>query len=235
METVSNFITEFRTHLGDTDCDIPQASIISWLNNSLRSIAKEPGLDKLFLFRDTFTLASINDDGTNAAAWVIKKQDTTGNQTIPTIIKIEQLTIVDTSGCAPVTLNSCFSDFRDFFMCNPVPESNQPGVPGEFTVEQIQGKTKVIFDRPIDRPVSLIMLYSAFHPRLRTVNDTILIPDGYWDVLIKIVAIHYYLESADAATARALYEDYDLLVAESRELLAKLKSGITTRTIKGGF
>ena len=43
------------------------------------------------------------------------------------------------------------------------------------------------------------------------------------------------IESADMATARSLYEDWDFLVAEARERLHRQKTTLGLRQVKGSF
>lgn len=226
--TVKEFIEDVRARLGDTSCEIPERGIISWLNLTLPRLAREPGLDKLFKFHDTFELASINADGTKAASWTL-------NSDSGEIIDIKTLRVLDNSGCGVFDVSPCFVQYDRFFDCNPLPEDREPGTPSTFTIEEMGGNTKIIFDRPIDKPHAIDMVYTAFHPRIRTVNDEIRLTQGFIDILNEYVTIMYNQESSDMATARALLEDLDLLTDSARELLARTKSGMPFRTMNASF
>ena len=228
-QTVKEFIDEFRGRVGDTDCDIPTNSIIAYLNTALRRLAREKGLDKLFRFQDTIELASINNNGMPSAAWNLKLKG------MGAIIDIISLRVLDKSSCAIFDVNPCYLPYKEFYECNAMPEQNDAGAPTHFTLQNIQGQTRILFDRPIDGPYAIDMFYSAFHPRIKTVNETVMIPYGYSDILTEAVIIFYNMEAADFASARALYEDYDKLVAEARELLAKQPTGTPFRLLRGSF
>lgn len=187
------------------------------------------GLDKLFKFQDTFELASINANGSKAAAWKLNS-----NQ-IGTIIDIYSLLVFDSSDCDMAPKGLTYLPYESFRAHYPFPEKNEPGDPCYFTINQISGDTKIIFDRPIDRPHMIDALYSAFHPRLEKLEELVRIPYGYNDMVLEAVVIFYHMESADFATARALYEDYDKLTAEARELLAKQPDSLGYRKAKGAW
>lgn len=225
--TVADFIEEFRDTIGDTTREIPAAHIISTLNIALRRLAREKGLDKLFRFQDSFDLASMNVDGSSAASWTIDM----GSM----VIDIESLLVLDSSNCSMCPEDMCYLPYSAFRKTHPFPEAAAPGSPSTFTLNQIGGKTKIIFNRPISRPHAVDMFYTAFHPRIRREEDIIRIPYGYLDIITEAVKIFYFMESADFASARALYEDYDKLTSEARELLAQQHSGLGYRKIRRSF
>jgi len=227
--TVKEFIGDIRARLGDTSCEIPERNVIAWLNLVLPRLAREPGLDKLFKYNDTYELASINTDGSNSASWKMNGVDT------GEIIDIKSIRILDSSSCNLTDVSPCYVPYEDFFICNPAPEQNEPGSPSQFTINYMGGDTRIIFDRPINAPHMLDMVYTAFHPRIKTDNDYIKVSLGFIDVLNEYVTIMYMQESADFATARALTEDYDHLVDQAREHLAKRYSGLPFRTLRRSF
>lgn len=227
FSTVADFIEEFRDNIGDTTREIPASHIIATLNVSLRRLAREKGLDKLFRFQDAFELASMNIDGSSAASWNVNLDGM--------VIDIESLLVLDSSNCSMCPEDMCYLAYPSFRKAHPFPESAQPGTPSVFTLNQIAGKTKIIFDRPISRPHSIDMLYTAFHPRIKREEDIIRIPYGYLDIITEATKIFYFMESADFASARALYEDYDKLVSEARELLAQQHGSLPYRRIRGSW
>jgi hypothetical protein len=88
-----------------------------------------------------------------------------------------------------------------------------------------------LLDRPISSPHTVDLYYTAFHPRIKSENDIIMIPYGYADSLAEMLRIFFFMESSDFATSRALYEDYDKLIDDIRELLAKNPSAAPYRKV----
>lgn len=235
--TVKEFIDEFRDHMGDTTCEISERSIISWTNTALRRLARSRGCDKLFRFQDTFQLVAMNSDGSAAASWFLRGVTTDGQTTSPrigTVINIESVKFLTSDGCSQL-VDICYVPVRDFDNEYPMPEKEPTGIPKAYTINQFGGDTKVIFSAPIDRSLVMSMTYTAFHPRLTSVKDIIRIPYSYTDILMECVKILQAQEAADYSTARALYEDWDFLVAELREALAMQYSGAPLRTVKASF
>lgn len=233
-DTVEDFIKEFRRRIGDSTCQTPVASILSWINTALRRLARSKGLDKLFTYHDTFELARLNEDGTPAASWKLKGLEDSGFQ-LGMIIDIKSIMLVDTTGCCMEGHHPCYMPLDWFRREHPFPEKECPGIPCSFTINQIGGVTQIIFDRPLSRPVSLDMIYSAFPPRVSALTDLIRVPYAYADILMEAVILLFNQEAQDYSFARSNYEDWDYMVAEAREMLAAQHSGVGLRTIRGSF
>ena len=233
-DTVENFIKEFRQRIGDTTCSTPAKSIIGWMNTALRRLARSRGLDKLFTYHDTFELARLNEDGTPAASWKIQGLKDSGVQ-LGMIIDIKSILVLDGTGCCMEGYHPCYMPLDWFRKEHPFPEKECPGIPCSFTINQMNGATQITFDRPIDKPLQLDLIYSAFPPRLTSMTDLVRVPYAYSDILMEAVMILFNQEAQDYAFARANYEDWDFLVAEARELLAKQPSGFPPRVIRGSF
>ena len=233
-DTAEDFIKEFRRRIGDSTCQTPVANILSWINTALRRLARSKGLDKLFTYHDTFELARLNSDGTPAAAWKLKGLEDSGYQ-LGMIIDIKSMMLVDTSGCCMEGHHPCYMPLDWFRKEHPFPEKECPGVPCSFTINQIGGVTQIIFDRPLARPMSLDMIYTAFPPRVTDLKDLIRVPYAYSDILMEAVIILFNQEAQDYSFARANYEDWDYLVAEAREMLARQPSGFAPRVMRASF
>lgn len=233
-DTVGNFIDDFRERIGDTTCDIPVQNIISWINTALRRLARSKGLDKLFIFHDTFQLARLGADGMPAASWKLQGLEDT-NAKLGTIIDIKSITFLDNSNCCMAGYHPCYMDPLWFRKEHPFPEKNSPGTPCAFTIETIKGVTQITFDRPISRPFTLDLIYSAFPPRITSTEELLRVPYSYADILMEAVVILMNQEAQDYAFARANYEDWDFFVAEAREMLAHQHSGVGLRHIRGSF
>lgn len=234
---VEEFIDEVRDRWGDTDCDADDRVIITYLNSALRKLAMEPGMDKLFVFKDTFELASINKDGSKAATWTLDgtREDSEDTKCVGSIIDVKNFQLADGQSCALPNITPCYQDPTDFNICNINPEANTPGNPGNFTIMNYGGIHKLIFDRPIDGVKNLDIVYSAFHPRLRNEQDLIRVHWAYLDPIIDHVVIMLHKEGADLNSARAEYEDYDVLVDLLRELLSRNPSAAPFRRLRRSF
>lgn len=230
--TVSEFIEEFRRSIGDTTCEIPETSIMAWLNAALRRFARSKGLDKLFRYQDTFELAPMNKDGSKSAAWFLRGAGEE-NKNIGMILNIESLLILDTDTSEVIAKDLCYMPFEAFRREYPFPEQND--CLSHYTVNVFGGDTKIMFNAPIEGHFTLDMVYTAFHPRITSANQTIRIPYAYLDIVIEGVKILQAQESADYATARALYEDWDFLIAEARELLAQQHTAFGLRYMRASF
>lgn len=226
MET-EDFIIEFRERIGDTTGSVSDQSIISFLNTALRRIGRTPGLDKLFRRRDSFELAAINDDGTYSASWDLGK--------IGKIIDIPNIKFMCASDSGVRRIPVKYVDFARFFNTVNVPEQRVPGYPEIFTIEQIGSFNRIIFDRPSKGLVALEMVYAAFHPRILGRDSMIEIAYEYCDILMEYVIILHKIETTDMSTGRALYEDLDLLVIETREMLARGQSGAEYKRMRRSF
>lgn len=233
-DTAEEFIKEFRRRIGDSTCEVPVANILSWLNTALRRLARSKGLDKLFTYHDTFELARLDADGTPAASWKLKGLETDDVQ-LGMIIDIKSIMLLDTSGCCMEGYHPCYMPIEWFRKEHPFPEKECPGIPCSFTINQLGGVTQITFDKPIPRPLSLDLLYSAFPPRIKNLSDLVRVPYAYSDILMEAVIILFNQEAQDYSFARANYEDWDFFVAEAREMLARQHSGLPLRYIRGSF
>ena len=234
--TVEEFIKDFRHHIGDTTCSVPEQSIIAWTNTTLRRLAREAGCDKLFRFQNTFRLSPMNNDGSPAASWFLRgvSVDDGPAPRIGTIINVESIKFLTNNNC-PQIKSICYMPPLDFDRAYPMPETDNCGQPKNFTINQFGGDTQIIFSCPINTNYNVSMTYTAYHPRLTSTKDLIRIPESYTDVLLEGVKILQLEESSDFASARALIEDWDYYVSQLRESLARRGDGLSLRKLKGSF
>lgn len=224
---VSDFIQEFRDRIGDTSKSVPPSYIISYLNTALRRLLRQDGLERLRDRHDTWELATINSDGTPAASWDLGKLGT-----IIDIRKIRFLKAADGKVCEVFPI---YKDIDDFFDCAPLPEQQACGDPNWYTIEQLGSINRLAFNRPSKELLVADMLYSAFHPRLTSPADEIQIAWAYADSLMEYVIILHKIETTDQSTARALWEDLDVIAADLKELLAKRKVATGYRRVARSF
>ena len=234
--TVSELIDEFRKAIGDVTCETPAQNIIAWLNTALRRLAREKGLDVLFRYQDTFELANMNKDGSPATTWMLrgfKTDEKSDSPRIGTIIDVESLLILKADDCHIEKKEICYVPFYYFRKMYPFPEDGD--CLKAFTLNEFGGDTKLIFNAPAEGHITVDMVYTAFHPRVTSAKDIVRIPYAYADILIECLKILQAEESADMATARSLYEDWDYLTSQARERLHQQKAGLGLRQVRGSF
>ena len=232
--TVKEFINDARVRVGDTSCEISDREWIGYLNTALRRLAKEEDLWKLFEKRKTYGLAGVNTDGTNAASWSLDGNALDCGKS-GGVIEITSLRILKQGSGCMVQITPCYTEYNDFFACNPIPEDNEPGDPCQYTVEEVGGSTKFLFDRPPKDPISIDITYSTFHPKITKTTDIIEIPYGYLDILEEYVIILYKMEADKFDQSRALYEDLDKVIDDARQLLLRSKRFKGYRRVRRSF
>lgn len=225
--TVQDFADDVRSRLNDTSGTFTDNQIKSYLNTALRRVGRSDGIDKLYQHHDTFELSTVNADGTPSAKWDLGK--------IGTIIDIEKLRILKTSESGVKMVSPSYVDDNDFYDRVTLPEQNMPGDPEIYTVNQIGTNNKLVFNRPPKDAMAIDIKYSAFHPRITEMTDLIQINWNYLDIFVDIVLIIHKIETTDQSTARALWEDVDLMIVELKELLAKRKKALPFRRIQRSF
>lgn len=234
--TMSEFADEFRKAIGDTTCEVPIKSIINWTNTALRRLAREKGLDVLFRYQDTFELANMNKDGSKSASWFLRGFKVDGGADSPrigTIIDVESLLVLEADDCRIRHKELCYLPFAYFRREYPFPEDRDCLT--AFTITEFGGDTKLTFNAPVEGHIAIDLIYTAFHPRITSPDELVRIPYAYDDILMECVKILMHEESADMATARSLYEDWDYLVAQARERLHQQKAGFGLRQVRGSF
>lgn len=224
---VSDFIKEFRDRIGDTSSSVVTSQIISYLNTALRRLPRQDGLERLLDRHDTFELASINKDGTTSASWDL------GN--IGTIIDIRKIRFLKADDGQICQISPSYKDVDDFFDVAPLPEQQRCGNPEYYTIEQLGSINRLAFNRPPKDLIVVDMIYSAFHPRLTAPTEEIRIAWAYADAFMEYVIILHKIETTDQSTARALWEDLDVITADLKELLAKRKVATGYRRIPRSF
>ena len=190
----------------------------------------------MFRYQDTFELANTNKDGSKSTSWTLrgfKTDDKVDSPRIGTIIDVESLLILEADDCRLKHKDLCYLPFMYFRREYPFPEDNDCLT--AFTLNEFGGDTKLIFNAPIEGHVVVDMVYTAFHPRVTSDKELVRVPYAYLDIVMEGVKIQMNIESADMATARSLYEDWDFLVAEARERLHRQKTTLGLRQVKGSF
>ena len=218
--TVGEFIKDVRENLEDQTGDILTTSIMAYLRSSLSRLAREPGLEDLFMYHDTLELGRMKEDGSPAAVWTINgvKEDNGEGRPIGQIINVKSLLILKTTDCNVRQVTPCYLPYKYFRQEHPFPECLPPGDPCFFTIEQFQGTTKIMFDRPI-----------------KSERDILRIPVDYEDLLIELVKTLYYEGTSDFASSRAVEDKIDYLVAQIREQLHRNPDALPLRTVNRSY
>lgn len=234
--TIQEYIDIFRAEVGDTDCSISNEFIVMAVNRALMEVIQTKGLDKLSKYHDTYELASINNDGTNATSFYLDGGPD-GSPEIGTILDIYNVSLIDTQSCEPCPYHLCYMEPEDFHSLIAFPEANVGCTPCKFTIEYINNKYKITFDAPIPPKMTLDIIYSSIPPKITgdDPNQLIRIPRGFMNLYDTLVQIYYYEKASDFASARALREDSDMELANARELLARRKRILPPRRMRGAF
>ena len=219
----SEFIQDFRNRIGDSSKSVPPSYIIGFINTALRRLPRQRGLERLYERHDTWELSYLNKDGTPSASWDL------GN--IGKILDIRSLKVLKTVNGAVCDIIPRYLEYHDFVRRFTLPEQKEPGDPCYYTYEQIGTITRLVFDRPPRDLIVLDMLYSAFFPKIVTPSDPILLAWEYSDILEEYVIILHKIETTDQSTARALWEDLDVLAADAIDLLARTKTASGYRMV----
>lgn len=220
---VEDFVQDVRNRIGDTSRSVPMSQWITFINTALRRILKQDGLERLAERRDTWELAYLNKDGTPSASWDLGK--------VGKILDIDSFRVLKTVNGEVCDITPTYMEYPDFKAKVPMPEANKPGDPDFYTLEQIASITRLVFNRPPKDLVVLDMKYSATFPRITNQKDEILLAWEYTDLLEEAVIILQKAEATDNATARAMWEDFDVFAADLVQQLAKRKSSTGYRRI----
>lgn len=208
-------IDEVRTQISDDAKLYTDTFILSAINTAIHMLALEEDLQRLFKLRYQAELATVNKDGKPAARWTL---DVPGE-----VIGKERFNCVEMecyNDCTP-----CFKRPQDFFACYKFPEQNCPGLPCSYTIENYNGKTTIIFDRPLDRLCAIDAMFYIipdYIPKsaLDDPNYRIPISSSFTEAICELVKVIINKEQTDFSAANARLQDYDKLVVDIANKLA---------------
>lgn len=213
-------IDEVRTQISD-DADLYTDSfLLSAINSALHILALEEDLQRLFKLRYKAELATINKDGKPAARWTL---DIPGE-----IVGKERLAFIEMECYKDIT--PCYKKPEEFFSCYRFPEQECPGLPCAYTIENVAGKSTIIFDRPLDRLVAIDAMFyiipeyvttTAWENAKRRFGDYYLpISQSFAEAVMELVKVIINKEQTDFSSANARLQDYDKLVVDIANKLA---------------
>lgn len=208
-------IDEVRTQISD-DADLYTDSfILSAINTAIHMLAMEEDLQRLFKLRYQAELATQNKDGKPAARWTLDIPGEVMGKERFNCVEMECYT-----DCTP-----CYRTPKEFYSSYCFPEQNCPGLPSTYTIENYNGKTTIIFDRPLDRLCALDAMFYICpeyitSDRLNDPNYRIPISPSYAEAICEIVKVIINKEETDFSAANARLQDYDKYVVDIANKLA---------------
>lgn len=208
-------IDEVRMQLSDDADMYTDSFILSAINSAIHMLAMEEDCQRLFKCRYQAELATLNRDGKPAARWTL---DIPGE-----VVGKERFACVDMEcykDCTP-----CYRTPKEFYSTYRFPEQNCAGLPSTYTLENYNGKTTVIFDRPLDRLCALDAMFyivPEYIPKsaLDDPNYRINVSPSYMEAICELVKVIINEEETDFSTANARLQDYDKLVVDIANKLA---------------
>lgn len=213
-------IDEVRTQISD-DADLyTDRFLLSAINSALHILSLEEDLQRLFKLRYKAELATVNPDGKPAARWTL---DIPGE-----ITGKERLAFIEMECYNDIT--PCYLKPEEFYACYRYPEQECPGLPCAYTIEHVNGKSTIIFDRPIDRLVGIDALFyiipeyvtsTAWEEAKRKYGDYYLpVSSSFAEAIMELVKVIINKEQTDFSTANSRLQDYDKLVVDIANKLA---------------
>ena len=219
--TVSEFEDIFRTHIGDGTIDIPEDFVIKSLNWSFNALPLVPKLSKLFSKHKTVQL-----DAKGHYKWNL-------NSDFRRLIDIPMMNFYTSTGGDPCRLKLCHKDVNEFYDINGIVSMKQPGKPCQFTIEQEDDNIWLVFDRPLDIPVTIDYIAHGFPKPVHSKNDVIEISAIAENLIIDVMKMVYYHEADDFSFAADISQYLDnKKIVEAINALHR-HWGVEERTIVG--
>lgn len=208
---IQQIIDTVRIQLSDDAHLYTDTFLLSAINTAIHLLAIEEDLQRLFKLKYKAELATKDPEtGKPAARWTL---DIPGE-----VVGKERLNFIEFECYKDVT--PCFKTPQEFFACYRFPEQNCPGLPCAYTMEHYNGKTTIIFDRPLDRLVGIDAMFYII-PRYLTKEDKLApISPSFMDAVCELVKIIINEEQTDFSTASSRYQNYDKMVVDIANKLA---------------
>lgn len=207
---ISAIMDMVRTQISDDAELYTDSFLLSAINSAIHILAIEEDLQRLFKLKYVAELATINPDGKPAARWTL---DIPGE-----VVGKEHLNFIEFECYKDIT--PCYKQPKDFYACYKFPEKNCPGLPCAYTIENYNGLSTIIFDRPIDRLIGVDAMFYII-PRYLTKEDKMApISPSFMEVLCEMVKVVINKEQTDFSTANARMQDYDKMVTDIANKLA---------------
>lgn len=186
-KTARYFYNDLKEMIADTTETIDEEYFLAVLNYALRQLASEPKLDILFKKHDRFKLAELSVKGDAETSWGLENE----------IIDVQNLAIYDASNKDLCRLSMCYLAPNDFYASFPMPEENPSGISQYYTIDFIDGESRLVFDRPIDRPIIVDIRFTAFPEEITSLDDKVKLPIRVANYILDAIRERRYESDSD--------------------------------------
>ena len=216
-------IDQVRTQISDDAELYTDTFLLSAINSAIHILAMEEDLQRLFKLKYKAELATIADNGKPAARWTL---DIPGE-----IVGKERLNFVEMDCYKDIT--PCYKKPEDFYANYRFPEQNCPGLPCCYTMENYNGKTTIIFDRPVDRLIAIDAMFYIIPKYLTKEDKYVPVSSSFAEAIAELVKIIINKEQTDFSAANSRYQDLDKLIVDIANKLALQAMGDEPVVVKG--
>lgn len=187
--TVKEFEEIFRTHIGDGTIDLPEDFVMKALNWSFNALPMIPKLSKIFSKHKQVQL-----DAKDHYRWNL-------NGDFRRLLDIPMMNFWTSTGGDLCKLHVCHRNVKEFYDHNGIVHLKQAGKPCEYTIEQEDDNIWLVFDRPLDIPVTIDYIAYGIPKPVKSPEDVIEISAIAENLILDVMRTVYYHESDDFAFA----------------------------------
>lgn len=187
--TVKEFEEIFRTHIGDGTIDLPEDFVMKALNWSFNALPMIPKLSKIFSKHKQVQL-----DAKDHYRWNL-------NGDFRRLLDIPMMNFWTSTGGDLCKLHVCHRNVKEFYDHNGIIHLKQAGKPCEYTIEQEDDNIWLVFDRPLDIPVTIDYIAYGIPKPVKSPEDVIEISAIAENLILDVMRTVYYHESDDFAFA----------------------------------
>lgn len=187
--TVKEFEEIFRTHIGDGTIDLPEDFVMKALNWSFNALPMIPKLSKIFSKHKQVQL-----DAKDHYRWNL-------NGDFRRLLDIPMMNFWTSTGGDLCKLHVCHRNVKEFYDHNGIIQLKQAGKPCEYTIEQEDDNIWLVFDRPLDIPVTIDYIAYGIPKPVKSPEDVIEISAIAENLILDVMRTVYYHESDDFAFA----------------------------------
>lgn len=193
--TVGELAQKFRTLIGDSSESVPDTLIVEALNTAFNYLVSVPKLSRAFTKHYT-----INLNAKHGYKWKLEGD-------FRRLADIPLLNFFSTGqGGDPCPLNICPVQVVPFYNKNGIPALKQAGIPCEYTIEQEDDDTYLVFDRPLDMPLVVDYIAYGYPKPVYSMSDKIDLSAIVEGLIINSMRDAYYTEAEDLAFAGAVLD-----------------------------
>lgn len=211
---MSDFASQFRILIGDSSKSVPDGLIIEAFNMALNALTSVPKLSRAF--RKHYQVDLNAKDG---CKWKLE-----GDFRRLADIPMLQFYSIGEGG-DPCPLNLCPLDVTSFYNKHGLVSMKQAGVPCEYTLDQEDDDTYLVFDRPSDVPIIVDYIAEGYPAPVVSMDDEIEISAVIENCIIQSMKDAFYTEAEDLAFAGAVLDQLsNKYIPEAIQMLNKRMS-----------